>query len=971
VARSISTANPVRLRFDQFELDEANAWLQRNGQAVALAPTPFSLLCALARQPGSLLTKDALLDTVWGHQFVSESVLKTAISDLRAALGDNPREPRFIETVSRRGYRFIAVPAAELAPPPMAVPVPVPAIDVLTGPRESPSFVGRTDEVARLRRAWDRALGGQRAVAWVAGEPGIGKTTLIEQFMAGLGGVAVARGQCVDHYGTGEPYLPVLEALAELCRKDADLHALLRTVAPTWLLQLPWLGTAEERDALRRELVGVGPDRMLREMGELLDRYTEQRPLLLVTEDLHWSDRGTIQLIDHVARRRGRARLMWLATFRVAEVVATDHPLNPLRRELRLHRLCDEIVLDPFAETEVADYIAQRSPSLARDEDFVRALHERTDGVPLFVSSVVTEVIERTDEGAHAQARLAAVAVPENLAAIIDHYVDRLGSEQRALLAAAAVCGVEFRVDTLARALERDIASVALGCDELMREHVWLAPPRAAEDSDVLEPPYSFKHAMFRQVQYDRTPPSARTQLHRDVGAALERERAAGVAVPASELAMHWDRGRQPMAALRHYAEAAEAALLNFNPTACIGFAERALALVPQAPESAERDALELTLATLHGVSAFHSLGVGSEAMSAFERAYALLAGAPEHPMRARLLHGFGYVACLRGDYVGALVVAKRAEALAAVSDDPELMLVACFLHGEAHHLQGRTQAARSWMERGLAIAETLDLSANDVFAADPQVTLLGMLAIDLVRCGLVQQGRALVQRAHARATDLRQPMTRLVAAWQEALLEVRLGSAQRLAALADEMQALVDEFSLAHGQTACQWFRGWAEARGGRPHEGFRLIREAYDHNTRLGMRAGASEVLGYAAEALLLAAEVEGAQAQLQEALQIAEALGEGVYLPQLLLLQAAIARAQGRPEAGAASVRRAVEQARAQEAPWLQLLALAELCAHHNASTSERQALAELLDQLPEAAGTEQVARARSVLQPAKPA
>ena len=299
--------------------------------------------------------------------------------------------------------------------------------------------------------------------------------------------------------------------------------------------------------------------------------------------------------------------------------------------------------------------------------------------------------------------------------------------------------------------------------------------------------------------------------------------------------------------------------------------------------------------------------------MTAFERAYALLAGAPEHPMRARLLHGFGYVSSLRGDYVEALVVAKRAEALAAVSDDPELMLVACFLHGEAHHLQGRTQAARSWMERGLAIAETLDLAANDVFAADPQVTLLGMLAIDLVRCGLVQQGRALVQRAHARAAELRQPMTRLVAAWQEAMLEVRLGSADRVAALADEMQALVDEFSLAHGQTACQWFRGWAEARKGRPQEGHRLIREAYEHNTRLGMRAGASEVLGYAAEALLLAGDVEGAQAQLQEALQIADELGEGVYLPQLLLLQAAIARAQGRPEAGAASVRRAVEEAR----------------------------------------------------------
>ena len=108
----MSILNPVRISFDEFDLDEANACLLRNGKAVALAPTPFNLLCALARQPGALLTKDALLDTVWGHQFVSESVLKTAVSDLRSALGDNPREPRFIETVPRRGYRFIALAAA-------------------------------------------------------------------------------------------------------------------------------------------------------------------------------------------------------------------------------------------------------------------------------------------------------------------------------------------------------------------------------------------------------------------------------------------------------------------------------------------------------------------------------------------------------------------------------------------------------------------------------------------------------------------------------------------------------------------------------------------------------------------------------------------------------------------------------------------------------------------------------------------
>jgi len=100
-------SNPVRVRFDRFELDEGNARLLRDGAPVAVAPTPFGVLCALARQSGSLLTTNALLDEVWGHQFVTDSVLRTAISELRTALSDDARHPRYIETVSRRGYRFI------------------------------------------------------------------------------------------------------------------------------------------------------------------------------------------------------------------------------------------------------------------------------------------------------------------------------------------------------------------------------------------------------------------------------------------------------------------------------------------------------------------------------------------------------------------------------------------------------------------------------------------------------------------------------------------------------------------------------------------------------------------------------------------------------------------------------------------------------------------------------------------------
>jgi DNA-binding winged helix-turn-helix (wHTH) protein len=391
-------STPVRLRFDRFELDEANARLLRDGTPVAVAPTPFGVLCALCRQPGSLLTSNALLDQVWGHQFVTDSVLRTAISELRTALDDDARNPRFIETVSRRGYRFIAGTSPIVAAPRVATTA------TQTRSTASPAFVGRTDALARLRAHWYLASSGQRRIVWVVGEPGIGKTTLIERFVDGLGDALCIRGQCVDQFGSGEPYLPVLEALSELCRVDSTVVALLRAVAPTWLLQLPWFNTADERDALRRELAGATADRMLREMGELLDRSSERRPLLVITEDLHWSDRATIQLIDYVARRRGNARLMWLATFRLAEVVALDHPLNRMRRELRLHDLCEEIVLDSFSEKEVAEYVTHRTPSMAKDPAFVNALHERTDGLPLFVASIMSEISAGATQGSHVAA---------------------------------------------------------------------------------------------------------------------------------------------------------------------------------------------------------------------------------------------------------------------------------------------------------------------------------------------------------------------------------------------------------------------------------------------------------------------------------------------------------------------------------------------------------------------------------------
>jgi DNA-binding winged helix-turn-helix (wHTH) protein/tetratricopeptide (TPR) repeat protein len=954
---------PVRVRFDRFELDEANATLICDGKAVALPPTPFAVLCALVRQPASLLTKHALLDQVWGHQVVSDSVLKTAISDLRAVLHDDARHPRLIETVSRRGYRFIAATTAiRASSPPGTAGAPNRSLPL-------PPFIGRAEALSRLRSAWDTACSGRGAVVWVAGEPGIGKTLLIEHFVAGLGDFACARGQCVEHYGTGEPYLPVLEALAELCRSDSEVPTLLRTVAPTWLLQLPWLSTAEERAGLQRELAGVGPDRMLREMAELLDRYTANRPVLLITEDLHWSDRATLQLMDYIARRRGRSRLLWLASFRLTEIIGGDHPFRAVRHELRLHGLAEEIVLDAFSEREVAEYLAARIPALAAEEAFVRALHGRTHGLPLFVADVVSDLIAHGEPGIEGESsalvRLDSMVVPESLTGIIERYIQQLTPGERAPLEAASVCGVEFRSGTVARMLERDVASVAESFAELTRQQRWLIEVPLAPCAGVPDAGYVFRHALYREVLYRRIGPLARVELHRNVAAALERERADGRNVSAAELASHFELGRDPMPALRYYAEAAESALMHVSPSQTMSLTERALALLAPTETSDARATLEITLAALRGIAAVQLLGAGSiEAKRAFERAYSLLDRVPQHPSRGSLLHGYGLVLCLRGELDQADALAERTEVLSLATGDPTVLACASLIHGLAQHFRGRPRRAREWLEKGVAVLEGLDQTPAAVVAADLGVLLLCFLAIELLHLGFVDQGRARMRAAHARARAVGAPGPRSAVLWLDALFGVLIGEPERVRDVGEQLRALVDEYAL-EARAPHLWFRGWAEAHVGDPRAGYRLIREGCEQALRLGIRAWGSETHGYAAEALARAGDWSAARKELEAAWQCTSAIGERQYLTPLLLLDARISDALDEPARAREATLQAVAEARAQESLWFQVSALSALCAREDKTAKDVASLRLVLDQLTEGLDTALVERARALL------
>jgi DNA-binding winged helix-turn-helix (wHTH) protein len=348
--------------------------LSSHGVEVKLPPRALALLWALASQPGQVLTKAALLDAVWGGAVVGEEALGFQIRVLRQALRDDARQPRYIETVHRVGYRFVSPVRVTPSPPDVGAPAPRSETLVTSEARSPAPLVGREAELARLHELLTHSLGGTRRVVFVTGEAGIGKTALVETFLAGTvagSELGVGRGQCVGHYGAGEAFLPLLEALSRLGRGAGGERVLeiLRGHAPNWLAQLPSLVPPADLEALRRGAQGATRERMLRELAEGLEALTDVQPVVLLLEDLHWADPSTVEWLAMVARRPESARLLVLGTYRPVDLVVTGHPLKVVKHELVARGQAVEVSLGPLSAQAVGTYVAQRLAGQAADEE--------------------------------------------------------------------------------------------------------------------------------------------------------------------------------------------------------------------------------------------------------------------------------------------------------------------------------------------------------------------------------------------------------------------------------------------------------------------------------------------------------------------------------------------------------------------------------------------------------------------------
>jgi hypothetical protein len=249
----------------------------------------------------------------------------------RQAIGDNGKTQRRIHTLRGRGYRFVGAVEERTA---ASVPPQTPVMPQVLAPVGTPvTLVGRDVELEQLHQWYATACQGRRQVVLITGEVGIGKTTLVDAFVTQVSASAdlwVGRGQCIEHHGLGEAYLPLLEALGQLggSSNGGGLVPLLQQYAPSWLLHLPTLVPATEMVAMQRRASGATRERMLRELAEAVEALTAVRPLVFVLEDLHWSDGATLDWLAYVARRREAARLLVLGTFRPVDAAVQAHPIR-------------------------------------------------------------------------------------------------------------------------------------------------------------------------------------------------------------------------------------------------------------------------------------------------------------------------------------------------------------------------------------------------------------------------------------------------------------------------------------------------------------------------------------------------------------------------------------------------------------------------------------------------------------------
>jgi class 3 adenylate cyclase/tetratricopeptide (TPR) repeat protein len=767
------------------------------------------------------------------------------------------------------------------------------------GPRLLTPFIGRAEDLGVLDRRWDRARAGEGQFVLLVGEPGIGKSRLVEEFRARLGEtphswVVWSSSQLLQNtplhpvlgWGRarfGGPDVPPRRRLAELesalaqVKLDPEEYAAL--LAPMVDIPVP-----PER-LLRRSPEEVRR-RQMAAMVEWAIRGARLQPLVLVFEDLQWFDPTSIDLAHALSDRCSLAPLL---------ILATSRPEFRLPWSLRPHH--SVISLTPLDEAHVKRMVAELVSQRALSPEVIRGVSERAGGVPLFVEEVTRLLLDRDENG---RTRTIPPTLRQSLAARLD----RLGPA-REVAQIGAVLGRTFSY-----ALLRDVAAAAVvdpgaarrgeaGSEGFDERNLHSALDSLLE-ADLLfvegvlpKATYRFKHALIQDAAYDSLLKSHRQELHRRAGEALVE-----LGTESEVIAHHFTVAGEDHPAIDWWGKAGDEALHRSAYKEAIAHLGKAIAMVDnvesRVPQRDSGDATlrnrRLKLHTDYGHAAMWLKGFAADEMSAAYARASEFAG-PKDDAVARFVAY--YAECLsdfvRGQNRQAREKAEtflreaEAEGRATEAGVARRVLGIVMLH------MGDLQASRSVLERALGDYNSeQDHETMHRFGNDTQVSTTNFLALTEWHLGGLERARRLIDESTRRAAELGHVPAVASALYFKTVLECRRGNIPATRLGAESLLTMTEEHNMKTYADLGQIYANWARGRQFDPKAGADGLRRALESWLNQGNKSGAPSFYALLAELEVMQADWDGALALINQGLTIAKETGEHYTDPYLYRLR-----------------------------------------------------------------------------------
>ena len=602
----------------------------------------------------------------------------------------------------------------------------------------SPVFVGRAPELDRLCRALEDARAGHPSTHLVGGEAGIGKTRLVEEFMAHArdAGALTLAGNCLQLGETGLPYAPFVAALRPLLRMAPErLDAVIGPGRAELAHLLPDLGDRTRSTADTTSTTAAAQARLFEIVYGVLRRLAEDHPVLLVLEDMHWADASTRDLFRFLVRNARDDRMMFVVTFRSDEM-HRRHPLRPLLAELERMDAVGDFELSVFDSSELAEQVSAIMGSEPPPR-LVETLLSRSGGNPFFAEELLA-------------AGEAGLALPRSLRDTLEERLRRLEADARRVIQVASVAGPRVDHRVLAEVAGMSEPRLTAALRQVVEHHLLVPTP-----PDEI-PGYAFRHALVHEVVYDELLPSERTYLHAAYAGAIEAEAARGsqrdASGAAAQVAHHWLRAHDLERALPAALDAARAAMAAFAFAEAQTFLERALELWPNVPGDSVPPGVDRIAILEQAAEAAAHAGDAQRSIDLVRAALAELHPAAD-PMRSGILqHRLAWYLNESGDWQAGVTALERAAALIPI--DPPTPERARVLADLAHSLMVRSRFGDS-----LALGEAALATSRAVGARVAEARALNAIGLDLACRSDFERGIPILREGHELAVELGDPL--------------------------------------------------------------------------------------------------------------------------------------------------------------------------------------------------------------------